>query len=103
MSSQVEQARDWNLTRNLVAALGSPCPHQAAYVRHAVDAGSLCSIDSVSYDLAFTVIPDKFRCSAVSTRVSSLLLVKSDRWHPQYWCSNGDDENDVLGADSVGL
>ena len=31
-------------------------------------------------------------------------LVKSDRWHPQgYWCSNGDDENDVLGADSVPL
>ena len=26
------------------------------------------------YDLAFTVIPDTFRCSAVSTTVSSLLL-----------------------------
>ena len=48
MSSQVEQARDRNLTRNLVAALGSSCSHQAAYVRHAVDSGSLCSIDSVS-------------------------------------------------------
>ena len=33
-----------------------------------------------------------------------LTLVKRDRWHPQgYWCSNGDDENDVLGEDSVGL
>ena len=31
-------------------------------------------------------------------------LVKTDRWHPQgYCCSTGDDESDVLGADSVGL
>ena len=32
----------------LLRPLGSSCSHQAAYVRHAVDAGSLCSIDSVS-------------------------------------------------------
>ena len=33
-----------------------------------------------------------------------LTLVKGDRWHPQgYCCSNGDDENDVIGADSVVL
>ena len=48
MSSRVEQARDRNLSRNLVADLGSSCSHQAAYARHAVDAGSLCSINSVS-------------------------------------------------------
>ena len=32
-----------------------------------------------------------------------LTLVKSDRRHPQgYWCSNGDDENDVLGSGQCG-
>ena len=46
LSSQ--HARDRNLSRNLVATRRSSCLHQAAYARHAVDAGSVCSIDSVS-------------------------------------------------------
>ena len=102
MSSRVEQARDRNLSRNLVAPLGSSCLHQALYARHAIDAGSLCSIDSVSS------CPSLLRQTSVTVqrfpRHFFLTLVKSDRWHPQgYWCSNGDVENDVIGADSVGL
>ena len=46
--STVEHARDRNLSRTLVATSRTSRLHQAAYARHATDAGSLCSIDSVS-------------------------------------------------------
>ena len=69
--------------------------------RHTLDtpwmAGSLCRIDSVS-----TSWPSLL--SQTNFVVQRFTLVKSGRWHSQgYWCSNRDDENDVLGAGSVGL
>ena len=74
MSSRVEQARDRNLSRNLVAALGSSC-----FVPCGIRSTRRGCWESLQYrfgvyDLAFTVTPDKFHCSAVSTTVSSLLL-----------------------------
>ena len=74
MSSRVEQARDRNLTRNLVAALW-----ELVFAPGGIRSTRRGCWESLQYrlgvfDLAFTVIPDKFRCSAVSTTVSSLLL-----------------------------
>ena len=69
MSARVEHARDRNLSRTLVAASRTSRLHQAAYARHAMDAGSLCSIDRCQAGL---------HCYA---RQVSLLSVY--RWHPQ--------------------
>ena len=80
MSTRVEHARDRNLSRNLVANRRSSCLHQALYARHAIDAGSLCSNDSVpswlslSRQTSFTV--QRF------PRHFFLTLLKSGRWHP---------------------
>ena len=102
MSSRVEQARDRNLSRNLVAAVAHVCTR-----RHTLDTPWMLEVSAVS-----------IRCPRAGlhcyTRQISLFsgfhdslfltLLKSDRWHPQgYWCFNGDDENDVLGADCGAL
>ena len=57
MSTRVEHARDRNLPRNLVATSRSSFLHQALYARQY----------RFGVKLAFTVTPDKFHCSAVST------------------------------------